>query len=294
MAEFTIKRRGEVVREIFEVLLSAPDGLQAKDVLSRVAESLSLTEFEKSDYPSRPGVRRFEKMARFSSITVVKAGWLIKEKGRWSLTEEGKRAFHKFKDPEMFYREAWKLYSQWQAQQPEMATDAEEEDPSDAVSAVEEAEEVAWAGIEAYLRKMNPYDFQNLVAALLRAMGYHVAWVAPPGPDKGIDIVAYTDPLGTAVPRMKVQVKRRADKISVDGVRSFMAILSEHDVGIFVSLGGFTPDAESEARTQHNRRVTLLGLERLFDLWVEHYSKIDESDRKLLPLKPVHCLALIP
>lgn len=91
-----------------------------------------------------------------------------------------------------------------------------------------------------------------------------------------------------------MQVKRRADKISVDGVRSFMAILSEHDVGIFVSLGGFTSDAESEARTQHNRRVTLLGLERLFDLWVEHYSKIDESDRKLLPLKPVHYLALIP
>ena len=43
---------------------------------------------------------------------------------------------------------------------------------------------------------MPPYQFQDLVAALLRAMGYHVAWVAPPGKDGGTDIVAYTDPLG--------------------------------------------------------------------------------------------------
>jgi len=28
---------------------------------------------------------------------------------------------------------------------------------------------------------MNPYDFQNLVAALLTAMVYRVSWVPPPG-----------------------------------------------------------------------------------------------------------------
>ena len=85
-------------------------------------------------------------------------------------------------------------------------------------------------------------------------MGYHVSWNAPPGPDKGIDILAHNDPLGTSTPRIKVQVKRRADKISVDGLRSFMAVLGEQDVGIFVSTGGFTSEAESEARTKENRK----------------------------------------
>lgn len=33
---------------------------------------------------------------------------------------------------------------------------------------------------------MSPYDFQDLAAALLEAMGYRVLWVAPPGPDRGV------------------------------------------------------------------------------------------------------------
>ncbi len=138
---------------------------------------------------------------------------------------------------------------------------------------------------------MPPYDFQNLVAALLRAMGYHVSWVAPPGPDKGIDILAHIDPLGTSTPRIKVQVKRRADKISADGLRAFMAVLGDQDVGIFVSTGGFTSDAESEARTQERRTVTLVNLEKLFDLWAQHYDKVSDGDKRLLPLRSVYYLA---
>ena len=82
---------------------------------------------------------------------------------------------------------------------------------TDAASTLEEAEETAWTQIEQYVQGMNPYDLQKLVAALLRAMGYHVSWIAPPGPDKGIDLLAHNDPLGTSTPRIKVQVKRRAD-----------------------------------------------------------------------------------
>jgi restriction system protein len=103
--------------------------------------------------------------------------------------------------------------------------------------------------------------------------------------------LAHTDPLGTSVPRIKVQVKRRADKISAEGLRSFMAMLGDQDVGIFVSTGGFTADAASEGRTQERRKVTLIDSERLFDLSVQHYEKIAESDKQLLPLKPVYYLA---
>lgn len=118
-------------------------------------------------------------------------------------------------------------------------------------------------------------------------MGYHVSWVAPPGLDKGIDILAHTDPLGTSVPRIKVQVKRREGKVTAEGLRSFLAVLGDHDVGIFVSTGGFTSKAESEARTQERRKITLIDLERLFDLWVQHYDELAESDKRLRPLKPV-------
>jgi hypothetical protein len=36
-------------------------------------------------------VRRFEKIVRLATIGPVKAGWLVKSKGRWILTEDGKK-----------------------------------------------------------------------------------------------------------------------------------------------------------------------------------------------------------
>jgi len=137
---------------------------------------------------------------------------------------------------------------------------------------------------------MNPYDFQDLVAGLFKGMGYHVTWIAPPGPDRGIDIIAHRDPLGLEEPRVKVQVKRRGDKINVDGVRAFIAVLAVGDVGVFVSAGGFTRDAEYEARSQETRRIMLVDLKRLFDLWVEHYDQIPEPQQRLLSLRPVYFL----
>ena len=55
--------------------------------------------------------------------------------------------------------------------------------------------------------------------------------------------------------------------------------------------GGFTKDAANEARTQEKRRVTLIGLETLFDLWVEHYDKLTDQARRRLPLRPIQFLS---
>ena len=71
-----------------------------------------------------------------------------------------------------------------------------------------------------------------------------------------------------------------------------MALLGEQDVGIFVCTGGFTGDAQTEkARTKETRKLTLIDLEKLVELWIEHYEKVSESEKRLLPLKPVHYLA---
>jgi len=297
MPEITRRRTGEMLRELFEALLPVPDGVQARDALTVLEKRLTLSEYELGDYAS--GGRRFEKIVRFATVDLVKAGWLQKEKGRWIVTDEGKQAYLEFVDPEAFYKEAVRLYHQWKTSQPSDINDAdrgsEEETTAKAASiTLEEAEEQAWHEIDQYLRVINPYEFQEIVASLLRAMGYHVSWVAPPGKDGGIDILAASDPLGTRAPRIKVQVKRQAQAIDVDGLRSFMALLSDGDVGIFVSIGGFTKAASGEARTQEKRRITLLDDEALFDLWIEYYSKLDNDARRRLPLRPIYFLAPEP
>jgi restriction system protein len=300
MPDVTKIRVGELQRGVFKVLLDYPDGLPAREVIERVRTVVPPNDFEKSDYPNRPGVERFAKMLRFATIAPVKAGWLIKDKGKWYLTEEGRQAYQKYRDPLEFRREGGRLYHQWADNRPKDELESKDEFPevpeliekaANVTSTYEEAEETAWSEIEQHVQAMNPYDLQKLVAALLRAMGYFVSWIAPPGPDKGIDIVAHNDALGTTIPRIKVQVKRRADKISVDGLRTFMAVLSEQDVGIFVSTGGFTSEAESEARTKETRKLTLLDLKKLVDLWIKNYPRIEELDKRLLPLEAVYYLA---
>jgi len=234
----TQKRVGEIGRKAFAVLLEHPEGLPAKDLLATLEKSLTLTDFEKSYYPKHPGVRRFEKIVRFGTIAPVKAGWLIKSRGKWVLTEDGKVAYSKYKEPEEFARKAGELYRKWKAGQPEASDEADDNPPESASTTLEEAEELAWEEISRHLQNMNPYELQALVAALLKAMGYHVSWISPPGPDKGIDIVAHIDPLGTSNPRIKVQVKRHAKSIDADGLRSFMALLGHQDVGFLFQQEG--------------------------------------------------------
>jgi restriction system protein len=283
---------------MFEVLRAHPEGLHARDVISAVEARLPLTEFEKGEYPSTPGRRRFDKIARFCTIGPVKAGWLAKSKGTWTLTDEGWAAYEQITDPAEFMREASRRYYAWKRAQP---SDDEDDEPeieeeevqlaTTAAATLEEATEAAWSEIESYLRQMPPYEFQELAASLLRAMGYYVPWVAPRGKDGGVDIIAYTDPLGANGPRIKVQVKRvNTGRVGVSDLRSFMAVLGNQDVGLFVTLNGFSPDAEAEARSQENRRLTLLDLPGLFDLWVEHYDQLAEEARQRLPLRNVYFL----
>lgn len=67
-------------------------------------------------------------------------------------------------------------------------------------------------------------------------------------------------------------------------------LYSEDDIGLLVSSGGFTSDAEREARASH-KHVELMDLARLISLWKEHYASLREKGRNLLPLVQVHFLA---
>lgn len=290
MPEVTILRQGQLMQKLFQILVKNPDGLRAQDALNELRSSLPLTPYEQGAYES--GGVRFDKIVRFATIDYVKAGWMVKDHALWYITDLGREALAKYKNPEDFHRAAFKLYKAWKANRPEISTDIEAE-PSDKAATItyEQAEEQARGEIEEYFRVMNPYDLQKLVAALLRAMGYHVSWIAPAGKDGGVDILAWNDPLGTRPPRIKVQVKREQTATSVTDLRSFMSLLGDDDVGIFVNIGGFTRDAQDTARMQESRQVTLIDLDRLLELWIEYSEKLDQEAHDRLPLKPIYFLA---
>ena len=296
MPDVTIPRTAVHIRKLFEILVPHADGLPAAEALKLLAASTEMTPYEQGTYEST-GSRRFEKIVRFATVDCTKAGWLLKNKGIWSISDAGKKAMASFPNPEAFYREAIRLYRAWRIRTVPTETSgnieelSQAENPSAEASVTfEQAEEQAWNEIETYVRSMPPYEFQDLVADLLKALGYHIAWVSPPGKDGGVDIIAHNDPLGTSTPRIKVQVKRVAQKIDLQTLNSFLAIIDADDVGLYVSTAGFTKDAEDTARRQTGRRITLIDLERLVDLWVSAYGKLDDKARRRLPLTPIYFL----
>lgn len=295
-AGISTERQGVLVRALFKVLLDNPNGLSGREALAGMWNLEPPTLYESGYYPSQPRDIRGNIATRFFTVNCVKAGWMEKSASVWTLTEEGVVAYRQFPDPGDFARECLKRYNEWKNQQGDEGsgttntddgeTIGEDSDQVTAAAILETAREDAWAEIVRYLGKIDPYDFQQLIAGLLEAMGYHVAYISPPGPDRGLDILAFTDPLGTEGPRIKVQAKRRTEKTTVEGFRSFLSLIGSSDAGIYISAGGFTSEAEKEARFAH-QRVMLIDLEKLVSLWISNIEKIDPTSRSLLPLVPV-------
>lgn len=110
MAQITNKRIGELVQALFRILEKQPEGMKAKEALAALANSVTLTDYEAGSYESG---RRFEKIVRFATVDTVRAGWLIKESGVWTLTEEGAEALKLYKDPLEFHKKAAQIYQHW-------------------------------------------------------------------------------------------------------------------------------------------------------------------------------------
>ncbi len=280
----------KVLYAALSILRDSGKEMPMRDLMSRVEQKVDLDTWDKERY-EKSGYIRWESILHFFSIDCVKAGYLIKKKGIWYLTPEGEEALKL--GPVGFLNSAVKAYRKWKSEQPTDLPDntADDAETEEGVMDFDEIEQIALEGLERYINKKNPYEFQDLVAALLRGMGYYTPFVAPKGKDGGVDVVAYRDPLGTESPRIQVQIKHRESSATVQEVRQLMGLLQkEGDVGIFVSTGGFTPDAKTTARSSHIH-VELIDLPRFIVLWQEFYNKQTDEDKSVLPLTPIYFLA---
>jgi restriction system protein len=141
--------------------------------------------------------------------------------------------------------------------------------------------------IEDRIAELDPYEMQDLVAGLLRALGYKTR-VSPKGSDRGIDIFASPDGLGLQEPRIFTEVKhRRNSTMGANDVRSFLGGRKASDRCLYVSTGGFTKEARYEAERAATP-ITLIDLPELRKLVVDHYEKLDEETRQLVPLTRVY------
>ena len=280
MSNITIKRAGELLRSIFEILWDKQDGLTAREVLSRIPHVTKLTEDELRPSPNT-NMPRYEKIVRIATIPITQVGWLAKdEKGLWRITQDGYDACTRFVNVQEFYQEALRLYNERRRVIPEN------------VMTLEIAQEAAWAQIKKHLYNLSPNDLQATLAELLRVMGYYPLWMAPPEKQRGkINLIAYTDPIGVNGQRILAQIIHKGQAVTLEGIKSFASILGSNDFGMIVSMAGFTNDATQEISLNNFQKITALDAAAFYNLWETYYDKISEDAHRLLPLKAVNFLA---
>ena len=136
---------------------------------------------------------------------------------------------------------------------------------------------------------MEWHQVQDLVAALLRALGYRTK-VSPQGADRGKDIFASPDGFGFERPRIVVEVKhRRGQTMGAPEVRSFLGGRHKDDRGLYVSTGGFTREAYYESE-RASIPVTQMTLDDLARAIMDNYEAFDTLGRSLVPLTRVYWL----
>lgn len=166
------------------------------------------------------------------------------------------------------------------SQPTEAATDEIIDDP------LADIDSQALERIKDLVNKLDWDEMQQLVAGILRAMGYKTQ-ISPPGADRGKDIVASPDGFGFEHPRIVVEVKHHKGQIGSQDIRSFLGGRHKDDRGLYVSTGGFTKDAQYEA-DRASIPLAMWTLDHVVRALIEHYDATDAETKRIVPLKRLY------
>jgi restriction system protein len=140
-------------------------------------------------------------------------------------------------------------------------------------------------------RRFKGHEMTRLVDAILASQGY-TTYVSPPGPDRGVDILAAPAPLGFGRPRICVQVKSQDSPVDSSTLHQLVGSMQnvQADQGLLVAWGGWKTSVDRELPNQFFR-VRLWDQDDLIDQLLSAYDRLPEGLRAEIPLKRVWTIA---
>lgn len=132
------------------------------------------------------------------------------------------------------------------------------------------------------LRKMDAYEFEELVGVLLTELGFEDVVVTRRAGDKGIDVRGTFVAAGVIRTDMAIQVKRYANNVRAPEIRSLRGSLDPNERGLFITTSGFAKGAREEATLANRQPIGLIDGSELATLLTQYEIGVKRANPDLL------------
>jgi len=146
--------------------------------------------------------------------------------------------------------------------------------------------ELVQKSLKERLHQMDPFQFEYLVADLLKNIGYENVKVTKRSGDKGIDIVANLTVGGITNVNSVIQVKRYAPHNKIDG-RIIAQLRGSSEVdqrGLVITTSEFQKSAIEEAKAPNKMPVSLINGDKLIELLIKYGVGIKKDQLTILSI----------
>jgi len=145
--------------------------------------------------------------------------------------------------------------------------------------AIQNQNELARKKLIERIHEMDPFQFEQLIAELLRKIGYENVNVTRRTGDKGIDIVANLTVGGLTDVKTVIQAKRykKGNNISGKYITQLRGSAEVDQRGLIITTSDFTKSALHEAKAPNKMPVGLVNGENLIDLLFSYKIGVKEQ-----------------
>ena len=261
------------------------------EVFATLADHFKLSEEDRNELLPSGTQRRWNNRANWACYDLFRAGLLDRpKKGLYVITETGKKIAEQ--NPKSIDRDFLMKFPSFvqfmQAPAPKGANQSgkqvtspasepfiKSETPEELIdSAYQMLNSTLRKEIIDFVKKMDPFRFEQLVVDLLVAMGYggsreEAAQVTKASGDEGIDGIINEDRLGLDV--IYLQAKRWKQTVGRKEIQSFVGALAGQQAhkGVFITTSDFADTAIAYAK-KVSQKVILIDGDKLADLMIKH------------------------
>jgi len=129
------------------------------------------------------------------------------------------------------------------------------------------------------IQEMDPFQFEFLVAELLRKIGYENVEVTKRSGDKGIDVLGNLTVGGLTNVKTVIQVKRYKTGNNISGkyITQLRGSAEVDQRGLIITTSNFTRDAINESKATNKMPVALVNGQKLIDLLFKYKVGVKED-----------------